>query len=42
VQHAYDSFPGCQDLEVRELLERAREIQPGGEAPVPGPAGEWI
>ncbi len=42
VQHAYDSFPGCQDLEVRQLLERAREIQPGREVPVPGPAGEWI
>jgi putative phosphoribosyl transferase len=42
VQHAYDSFPGCQDLEVRQLLERARELQPGREAPVPGPTGEWI
>ncbi len=42
IQHAYDSFPACQDLEVRQFLERAREIQPGREALVPGPAGEWI
>lgn len=42
VQQAYDSFPGCPDLEVRQLLERARELQPGREAPVSGPAGEWI
>jgi putative phosphoribosyl transferase len=42
VERWYDSLPGCQDIEVRQLLERAREIQPGREAPLSGPTGEWI
>jgi putative phosphoribosyl transferase len=42
VERWYDSLPGCQDTEVRQLLDRAREIQPGHEVPWGGPAGEWI
>jgi putative phosphoribosyl transferase len=42
VEHWYDSLTGCQDIEVRQLLDRAREIQPGREVPLPGPTGEWI
>ena len=42
VEHWYDSLPACPDLEVRELLDRARENPPGREVPVVGPTGEWI
>lgn len=42
VQRWYDSLPGCQDIEVRQLLDRAREIQPGREVPLPGSRGEWL
>lgn len=42
VENLYDSLPDCPDPEVRQLLERAREIQPGREVPVSGPGGEWL
>lgn len=42
VEHAYDSFQPLPDIEVRQLLERARELQPGREVSVPGALGEWL
>lgn len=42
VEHAYDDFRSLPDVEIRQLLERARELQPGREAPVPGAPGEWM
>jgi len=41
-EHAYDDFRALPELEVRQLLERAREPRPGREAPGPGAPGEWM
>ncbi|WP_224362879.1 phosphoribosyltransferase [Hyalangium versicolor] len=42
VDHAYDDLRSLPDLEVRQLLERAREFGPGRENWVPAQGGEWI
>jgi putative phosphoribosyl transferase len=42
VEHAYDDFHALPEPEVRQLLERGRELQPGREAPRPGAPGEWM
>lgn len=42
LEHAYDDFRSVPELEVRELLERARELQPGQKPWVPVGTGEWI
>jgi putative phosphoribosyl transferase len=42
VEHAYDDFRPLPDLEIRQLLERARELRPRREAPGPSAPGEWM
>ncbi|WP_407660043.1 hypothetical protein [Hyalangium gracile] len=42
VEHAYDDFRSLPELEVRQLLERAREVRPGREEWVPVENSEWI
>lgn len=42
VEHGYDDFRPLPELEIRQLLERSRELRPGLEAPVPGAPGEWM
>jgi putative phosphoribosyl transferase len=42
VEHAYDDFHGLPDIEVRQLLDRARERRPGREMPVAEVPGEWL
>jgi putative phosphoribosyl transferase len=42
VEHAYDDFRALPDLEIRQLLERARGFEPGRELPGAGSPGEWM
>jgi putative phosphoribosyl transferase len=42
VEHGYDDFRGLPDYEVRQLLERAREIRPGRQEWVPIENSEWV
>ncbi len=42
VESAYEDFRSVPDIEVRQLLERAREQQPGREVTWGSEAGEWL
>jgi putative phosphoribosyl transferase len=41
-EHAYDDFRGLPDIEVRQLLERARELRPEREALLLAENSEWM
>jgi putative phosphoribosyl transferase len=42
VTHAYEDFRDMADIEVRQVLERARQLAPAREALEAGERGEWI
>jgi putative phosphoribosyl transferase len=42
VTHAYDDFRNLPDIEVRELLERARQRAPAPDVVEPSPSNEWM
>ncbi|MBN1206662.1 MAG: hypothetical protein JXB05_17395 [Myxococcaceae bacterium] len=42
VEHAYDDFRELPDIELRQLLDRARELRPGREVLEAGTSTEWM